>query len=86
MLMAVYLERREPEENIHRFYEIEVGRDLFGIWYVTRRWGWIGTSGRRLVSSFDLELDAEDESQRLRASKSKRGYFAMKPSTELVSA
>lgn len=68
MVSAIYLERREPEENIHRFYEIDVGRDLFGVWCVTRRWGRIGTSGRRLVSSFDLEMEAVDESQCLRVS------------------
>jgi predicted DNA-binding WGR domain protein len=75
MVKEVYLERREPGENIHRFYEIDIGRDLFGVWCVTRRWGRIGTTGRKLVSSFELELEALAESNRMSSEKAKRGYF-----------
>ena len=76
MVIGVYLERREVEENIHRFYGIDVGQDLFGAWCVTRRWGRIGTRGRKLVSSFELEMEALEESSRMSSEKAKRGYFA----------
>ena len=72
----IYLERREPDENIHRFYAIEATRDLFGIWCVTRSWGRIGSHGQSLIRSFDHELNAESEINALQRVKLKRGYQA----------
>jgi len=77
MVRGVYLEKREPEDNIHRFYEIDVDKDLFGVWCVARRWGRIGTRGRRLVESFDQVREAESEAGRALRAKSKRGYRAV---------
>lgn len=58
---VIYLERREPEDNIHRFYEIDIGQDLFGAWCVPRRWGRIGTRGRSLNRAFECERGAKCE-------------------------
>lgn len=35
-MSRVYLERREPERTMARFYEITVTRTLFGEWAVIR--------------------------------------------------
>ena len=50
-----------PEENRQRAYVIRAGQDLFDEYYVTRRWGRIGTRGRSLTKYFDTEVLAEAE-------------------------
>lgn len=74
----IYLERHEPEDNIHRFYALDVSRDLFGLWLLVRRWGRVGRTGRQggqsLTMSFAARGEAEREQARLLTAKSKRGY------------
>jgi predicted DNA-binding WGR domain protein len=72
----VYLERREPEDNTHRFYEIEATLDLFDVWCVTRSWGRIGTHGQSLIRSFDCTRTVESEIIALQRIKLQRGYQA----------
>ena len=41
----VTLRRIDPEQNMARFYALEVERDLIGRIVLARRWGRIGTGG-----------------------------------------
>lgn len=68
------LERRDPAENAYRYYRLDLGRDLFGIWCVTRRWGRIGTQGQHKIDSFDTRAGAEAFCTRTSALKQRRGY------------
>lgn len=72
--MHTHLEQRRPEENRQRFYALDLGRDLFGIWCVTRNWGRIGTLGQRKIDSFDTARAARLAFARLKATKRRRGY------------
>ena len=44
-MTSIYLERREPAQNMKRFYAITVTRTLFDGWVVIREWGRIGQPG-----------------------------------------
>lgn len=72
--MSLYMERCDPSENAFRYYDIEVGQDLFGTWCVTRRWGRIGTVGQHKIDSFPGRSDAALFGLRTSARKQKRGY------------
>lgn len=45
-LLNMVLEAHNPARNHHRRYELIVGRDLFGEWTLTVRYGRIGTLGQ----------------------------------------
>lgn len=47
-LLIVSLEAHHAERNHHRRYEAAVGRDLFGDWTVTIRYGRIGQGGHEI--------------------------------------
>jgi hypothetical protein len=32
LTLVSYLQANDPEQNLHRFYRIEYGQDLFGQW------------------------------------------------------
>jgi hypothetical protein len=44
--LAILLEARAPHLNRHRFWRVQVGRDLFGCWYARVTFGRIGSAGR----------------------------------------
>lgn len=70
-----WLERHDDAGNIHRFYTLDISRDLFGHWVLTRRWGRVGRSGGQcLVQAFDTRDDAVDAEQKLARTKMRRGY------------
>lgn len=70
------LERRDAPENIDRFYRLDLERDLFGEWCVTRRWGRNGTYGRHKIASFDSARAALRAFHAFEAAKRRRGYVA----------
>lgn len=45
-LLSLTLAAHHPARNHHRHYELLLGRDLFGDWTVTLRYGRIGTCGQ----------------------------------------
>lgn len=48
-LLAIAFEAHNPAKNHHRRYELKVGRDLFGAWTVSIRYGRTGPmAGREL--------------------------------------
>ena len=72
----MYLERHIVEENVHRFYAIDINRDLFGHWLLVRRWGRAGRKGgQSLTMSFETLSDAVSEQSTLQKTKLKRGYL-----------
>ena len=71
-----YLERREPNRNIHRFYATYITLTLFGEWALVRRWGRIGSRGATLENWFDTEQDARLAEEVIVSSKERRGYAA----------
>ena len=72
--MQIYLERIDPAQNMARYYLVDVSRDLFGMWMVTRQWGRIGSGGQRRVAAFDDKAKAIQELEIWRRSKTRRGY------------
>ncbi|WP_423827745.1 WGR domain-containing protein [Shimia abyssi] len=72
---TVYLERHEDENNIHRFYAVEIVRDLFGAWILIRRWGRVGTGqGQCLIRTFETVGKARADAVATSQAKQQRGY------------
>jgi predicted DNA-binding WGR domain protein len=72
--METYLRRIDADQNMFRFYALDVQPTLFGEWTLIRRWGRIGREGRRMMMSFaDRDGALEAREDWLRA-KSQRGY------------
>ena len=71
----IWLERHDDDLNMHRFYALELTRDLFGQYLLTRRWGRVGRgAGQFRVAAFDSKSMAEEVIEKLRLAKQKRGY------------
>jgi predicted DNA-binding WGR domain protein len=73
-MMAVYLEKRDPDKRQARFYRIRVSQTLFGSWAVMREWGRIGSAGTVRETWYDSEAEALGAGEKLLAQKTKRGY------------
>jgi hypothetical protein len=50
-LLSVTFEAHNDERNHHRRYEIRLGRDLFGEWFVSLRYGRAGRGGQEVRHS-----------------------------------
>ena len=59
LTLVSYLQANDPEQNLHRFYRIEYGQDLFGQWIVEVNYGRVGCKGRSLITLFDSQMDAQ---------------------------
>lgn len=70
------LYRVDPDQNMARFYRVEVLPDLFGTVTVERRWGRIGGRGQYRVASYPSILLAEAAASHLIRAKQRRGYQA----------
>ena len=68
------LHRRDPEQDVARFYSLMIERDLFGRVVLVRNWGWIGTNGRELVEEFAGEIEAGQALEAVAQAKRRRGY------------
>jgi len=71
--MDTYLEKHNPEANLHRFYVISVMPSLFG-WSVVRRWGRIGCYGRQEINLYDDLETAQVAFKQKEQEKLKRNY------------
>ena len=58
LTLVSYLQANDPEQNLHRFYRIEFGQDLFGQWIVEVNYGRVGCKGRSLISLYDSQKEA----------------------------
>lgn len=75
--MQGHFERREPEDNIARFYRLDILPTLFGEWAVRRSWGRIGTFGRCRCDSYPTYQAARAAAQKLAEAKRRRGYLRL---------
>ncbi|MFC1758475.1 WGR domain-containing protein [Planctomycetota bacterium] len=73
-MASITLYRIDQDKNMRRFYRIDVQKDLFGVWMLTREWGRIGRSGQKLIHSFQSELEAEKVMHQYQSWKQRRGY------------
>lgn len=69
-----YLEKRQPAENIARFYRMTVLPNLFGEWTLCREWGRIGKHGQTRLDWFATEMQALNALTAIETAKSRRGY------------
>ena len=58
LTLASYLQANDPEQNLHRFYRIEYGQDLFGQWIVEVNYGRVGCKRRSLITLYDSQKEA----------------------------
>lgn len=70
----LYIERRNPDRNMARFYALSIETTLFGETRLVRRWGRIGTHGQTMQHSFDREDEAVELFLEVLRIKQKRGY------------
>jgi predicted DNA-binding WGR domain protein len=69
------LRRHNADGNVHRFYAMRLGRDLFGDWVLCREWGRIGSPGRVTVDQFETEAAAQTAFDKLMKKKQRKGYI-----------
>lgn len=69
------LVREAPEENVHRYYALEVVPDLFGGASLVRAWGRIGASRTTRVELHPDEGRAVDALRDWEKRKRARGYW-----------
>ncbi len=70
----VYLERHDPDKNLHRFYQMFVTPGIFGDWSLVREWGRVGSPGTVRKDWFDSEGEAIVAEISLCNAKQKKGY------------
>ena len=70
------LYRIDPDQNMARFYRVEILFDLFGDIIVERRWGRIGGRGQSRVICYASVSLAEGAATELIRAKMRRGYHA----------
>lgn len=70
----IYLERHDPNKNLHRFYQMIVTPGIFGDWSLVKEWGRVGSPGTVRKEWFDSEEEAETAGEKLSEVKRKKGY------------
>ncbi|MGO7050656.1 WGR domain-containing protein [Rhizobium johnstonii] len=73
----LYIERREPDKNMARFYALSIEPTLFGETSLVRGWGRIGSRGQQKIHVFDSEVKAVDLLLTLLRRKRSRGYLPL---------
>jgi predicted DNA-binding WGR domain protein len=73
-MTAITLRRTDASRNMHRFYRLDVQRDLFGQWCCVREWGRIGSTGHTSSVPFPTPGAAQVALERQRRAKERRGY------------
>lgn len=70
----IYLERHDPDQNMHRFYQLFVTPGLLGDWSLVREWGRVGSPGTVRKDWFDTEPEALEAAVKVFDAKKKKGY------------
>ncbi len=73
-MTALQLTRTDPDQNMARFYRLDVQPDLFGGWSLWREWGRMGCSGTVRRDLYPDQGAAEAARARLAEAKARRGY------------
>lgn len=68
------LQRIEPARNVARYYCLSIEPALFGGVALVRRWGRLGTHGRRRIELHADAAAARAAFGKLAAAKRRRGY------------
>lgn len=77
----LYLEKRDPDRNMQRFYAMHVTQTIFGDWALIREWGRIGSPGTIRENWFDTKKEALEAEWKLLNQKIKKGYSKNSSST-----
>lgn len=59
--------------TMHRFYRLDVQRDLFWQWCLIREWGSLGRAGQTRIAAFPTQVEAQVAIDRQRQVKARRG-------------
>lgn len=70
----IYLERHDPDKNLHRFYQLHVVPGIFGDWSLVREWGRMGSPGTLRKEWFGSEEEALAAGEKLSDAKQRKGY------------
>ena len=70
----IYLTKIERDENMARFYVLDVQPTLFGDWSLLKEWGRIGREGRQRIALFGKRCDANVALTREVKRRMGRGY------------
>lgn len=73
-MTAIVLYHVDASKRMHRYYRMEIQRDLFGEWCLMREWGRIGRAGQVRCVPFSTPHEAEAALLRQRNAKERRGY------------
>lgn len=73
--MQIDLARTDPDENVDRFYHVQLTAGLFQAAGVERVWGRRGTLGRHRVDWYDTQNEAISAMYALVSKKKARGYI-----------
>ncbi len=73
-MTAITLHRTDATRNMHRYYRLDVQRDLFGQWCCIREWGRVGQAGQTRSAPFSTPVEAEAALARQRHAKERKGY------------
>jgi predicted DNA-binding WGR domain protein len=68
------LERRDPSQNMARFYRLAIEPSLFGDMTLIREWGRIGRTGRRCIELHENYARAAEAFEVWLERKRRRGY------------
>lgn len=72
--VPIHLRRIDAARNMRRFYELALQPTLFGGVALVRTWGRMGSSGQRLIETFNGEDEAGIALERVLRAKRRRGY------------
>jgi predicted DNA-binding WGR domain protein len=70
----IYLERHDPEQNLHRFYQMHVVPGIFDDWSLVREWGRVGSPGTVRKEWFESQEEAVVAGEKMIDAKRKKGY------------
>lgn len=68
----IYLERHDPDKNLHRFYQMYVTPDIFGDWSLVHEWGRRWSSGTARKDWLATKQEAINAGQKLSEVKLKK--------------
>lgn len=76
-MTRIYLERYDPDKNLHRYYQLHVVPGIFGDWSLIKEWGKVGFPGTLQKEWFETEDEALQAGERIRTIKEKKGYTSI---------
>ena len=74
MMMYVYLEKHNLEQNQHRFYKLSVQPNLFGTYSLVKEWGRVGRDLHTQIEFYDKLESAQIALTLKKKAKLWRGY------------